>query len=98
MIKSKQSKSSQQSKLSKQNNYIRDSIKDSLRVSPIPREHACEPHEWYNYSEEKKEVPNTCEHRWHLVKAIDNYFANVINATFLCDICGKVKRVEGNYP
>jgi len=34
-----------------------------------------------------------------LVKVkVDNYFANVINATFLCDICGKVKRVEGNYP
>jgi len=45
-----------------------------------------------------EEQHDTCEHRWHLAKAnmaAFSYDDRLLSALFICDKCGKQKRIEG---
>ena len=48
--------------------------------------------EMFNYPEPRQ---NICEHRWHLVRYEWNDWFIQRQATFICDKCGKIKKIEG---
>ena len=38
--------------------------------------------------------PKECKHNWHLVNSTENYFYELLFATFICSECGDVKKIE----
>jgi hypothetical protein len=36
-----------------------------------------------------------CNHKWHLVRYIENPFFDKREAVFICSSCGKINRIEG---
>jgi len=36
-----------------------------------------------------------CNHNWHLTRSMENFMTGTIFCTFICDKCGKLKKMEG---
>ena len=38
-----------------------------------------------------------CNHNWHIVNSIEDYFRKEVLVTFICDKCEKLKRVKSKW-